>query len=215
MAENLAQLGYAAITVNYRLALEAPYPAAIYDVRDAVYWLKKNAQLYALDANFIALAGGSAGGQIASLVGLSTGDTKLDKHAKSASNTSSIQAIINIDGLSSLVTPLALKYENDRPQPSPLGQWLGGSFEQTPKLWREASPINYVNANSPPILFFKGNNPRFSAGIEEIRKKFAAYGIVNELEHYREAPHSFWLFDPWVKPMSKKIDEFLKTLTRD
>ena len=57
----LAQLGYAAATVDYRVADQAPYPAAVDDLRNAIQWLKGHAKTYNLDPDRIALLGGSAG----------------------------------------------------------------------------------------------------------------------------------------------------------
>ena len=64
MAIRMAQRGYAAATISYRLADEAPYPAAVHDARAAVRWLRGHAGTYSVDPARIALAGGSAGGQI-------------------------------------------------------------------------------------------------------------------------------------------------------
>jgi fermentation-respiration switch protein FrsA (DUF1100 family) len=60
----LAQLGYAAAKVDYRVADQARYPAAVDDVRNAIQWLKDHAKTYNIDPNRIALLGGSAGGHL-------------------------------------------------------------------------------------------------------------------------------------------------------
>jgi acetyl esterase/lipase len=65
----LAQLGYAAATVDYRVADQAPYPAAVDDVRNAIQWLKDHAKMYNIDPDRIALLGGSAGGHLVELIG--------------------------------------------------------------------------------------------------------------------------------------------------
>lgn len=65
LAIKLAERGVVAVTVSYRLAGTAKYPAAIHDVRDALDWLFDNAADYKVDRSRIALGGASAGGQIA------------------------------------------------------------------------------------------------------------------------------------------------------
>src|ERR1041385_9246724 len=44
-----AQRGYVAVTASYRLAPAYQYPAAIYDVKAVVRWLKANAIAYQID----------------------------------------------------------------------------------------------------------------------------------------------------------------------
>jgi acetyl esterase/lipase len=194
MAVRLAQRGYAAVTVSYRLSGEARYPAAVEDVKAAVRWLRDNAERYQLDSARIALAGGSAGGQIAALAGV----------------TGEVQAIVNIDGLSDFTSELALKYEDDpKKNPSAAGAWFGGRYAEKAEAWREASPIQYVKAGMPPILFIGSGQPRFSAGREEMMAKMAQVGAVSQKRILPDTPHSFWLFDPWLQPTVDATINFL------
>ena len=64
--------GYACASVNYRLAQEAAYPAALCDVKACIRYLKANADLYGYDADRIAIFGESAGGYLACATALST-----------------------------------------------------------------------------------------------------------------------------------------------
>jgi acetyl esterase/lipase len=198
MAVRLAQRGYAAVTVSYRLSGEARYPAAIEDVQAAVRWVRENAERYGLDAKRIALAGGSAGGQIASLAGV-TGQ-----------GTSAVRAVINIDGLSDFTTELALKYEDDpKKNPSAAGAWFGGRYAEKKEQWREASPTNYVKQGMPPILFIGSAQPRFSAGRDEMMAKMSQAGVKSDKLILPDTPHSFWLFDPWLQPTVDATINFL------
>src|SRR6476469_216257 len=64
LIKKLAKNGYVAITVEYRLAPKYPFPAAIYDVKAAVRWLRANATKYHVDPNRIGATGDSAGGHL-------------------------------------------------------------------------------------------------------------------------------------------------------
>ena len=205
MAVRLAQRGYAAIAVSYRLSGEARYPAAIEDVRAAVRWVRENAEHYHFDPARVALAGGSAGGQIASLA------------AVTGQGASAVQAVVNIDGLSDFTTELALQYEDDlKKNPSAAGAWFGGRYAEKAALWREASPIQYVKAGMPPILFIGSGQPRFSAGREEMMAKMKQVGVVSQKLILPDTPHSFWLFDPWLQPTVDATAAFLnQTLGTD
>ncbi|MCD8341746.1 MAG: alpha/beta hydrolase [Clostridiales bacterium] len=65
--------GYAVATINYRLADEATFPAALSDVKAAVRYLRANAEQYGYDADRFAIWGESAGGYLACMAAL-TGD---------------------------------------------------------------------------------------------------------------------------------------------
>jgi acetyl esterase len=71
VCEWLASAGYVVANVDYRLAPQHPYPDAITDVEHAVEWLRKPAQTarYAIDPTVIGAFGGSAGGNLVSLLG--------------------------------------------------------------------------------------------------------------------------------------------------
>ena len=69
--------GYACASVNYRLADEAPFPAACDDVHNAVVFLSQNAQEYGYDASNIAIWGESAGGYLATREALTETDAPI------------------------------------------------------------------------------------------------------------------------------------------
>lgn len=210
MAIGLAERGYVAATITYRLSDEVQYPAAIHDVKAAIRWLRKNSKKYGVNPNQIAVAGGSAGGQIASLAGVTKGLEKFDPQMNNSAVSSDVQAIINIDGLSDFTSEAARFYEDDpRKNPSAAGAWFGGRYAEKQDLWREASPIFYVDKDTPPILFLISAQPRFSLGHKEMIEKMRPMGVPYQVSQIPDSPHSFWLFDPWLKPSVVIIHEFL------
>ena len=70
---SFAARGYVVASLNYRLSGEAPAPAAIHDVKNAVRWLRAHAERFAIDPQHVGVFGGSAGGQLAALLGTSCG----------------------------------------------------------------------------------------------------------------------------------------------
>lgn len=210
MAIGMAERGYVAATISYRLSPEAQYPAAIYDVKAAIRWLRKNAKKYGVNPEQIAMGGGSAGGQIASLTGVTNGLEKFDPHAKKSSISSAVQAIVNIDGLSDFTSETARFHEDDpRKNPSAAGAWFGGRYAEKTELWHEASPVFYVNKNTPPILFLISAQERFSVGHKEMIEKMKPFWIPYQVTQIPYSPHSFWLFDPWLQPSVDTVASFL------
>lgn len=210
MAVRLAQRGYAAATISYRLSGEAQYPAAIHDARAAVRWVRAHAAEFHLDPKRVALAGGSAGGQIASLAGVTGHLGQFDPGAANSPISSTVQAIVNIDGLSDFTSEAARANEDDpRKNPSAAGAWFGGRYAEKTASWREASPIQYVHAGMPPILFIGSSKPRFSVGREEMVTRMAQAGVASRVVVLPDTPHSFWLFDPWLQPTVDATVAFL------
>lgn len=209
MAIYLANRGFVTATVEYRLSLEARYPAGVQDVKVALAWLREHAQEYGIDPERIAILGASAGAQLATLVGVTPG-IEVYETATSAGKDS-IQAIVNLDGVVSFTTPMALKHENaPHKNPSAAGAWFGGRFEEVPALWREASPLEYAGAGSPPTLFINSSHPRFHAGRDQYIERLAAHDIPTEVITHEKSPHPFWLFQPWFDPTAQAVADFLK-----
>ncbi len=210
MAVRLAQRGYAAVTVSYRLSGEALYPAAIHDVRAAVRWVRANAGQYQLDPQRIALAGGSAGGQIASLAGVTGHLAQFDPSAARSPISSAVQAIVNIDGLSDFTSEAARKYEDDPAKKSPsAAAWFGGRYAEKSALWQAASPIQYVRPGMPPILFIGSAQSRFSVGRDDMVAKMMAASVPSRVLILPDTPHSFWMFAPWLQPTVDAMVTFL------
>ncbi|HEX8786681.1 MAG TPA: alpha/beta hydrolase [Telluria sp.] len=214
IAIRMAEHGYAAATISYRLSAEARYPAAVQDAKAAVRWMRANAARYGIDPQRIAIGGASAGGQIAGLAGVSEGVARFEPEAGAVAGadgvSDAVQAIVNIDGLSDFTDEMARKYEDDpAKQPSSAGAWFGGRYAEKSASWREASPLFYVNPHTPPILFIGSAQPRFSVGREAMVEKMQALGIPTQVVLIPDTPHSFWLFDPWFEPTMKATLDFL------
>jgi pectinesterase len=216
MAIRMAERGYAAVTISYRLSPEALYPAAIHDAKAAVRWVRAHAAEYGIDAGRIAIAGGSAGGQIAALTGVTNGVARFDPDAAPGTVPSSVQAIVNIDGLSDFTSEEARRYEDDpAKQPSSAGAWFGGRYAEKAALWRDASPLFHVGPDTPPpMLFIVSAQRRFSVGREDMAARLDALGVPHRVVAVPDTPHSFWLFDPWLAPAVEATDAFLRTYLR-
>ena len=77
--KQVAQRGFSLACVNYRYSSEALFPAQIQDVKQAVVWLRRNADKYKIDADNIGAWGDSAGGHLSALLGTSSGVDALEK----------------------------------------------------------------------------------------------------------------------------------------
>ena len=215
MAQHLAVKGYVTATVEYRLSTEALYPVGIYDLKAAIRWMRANAAKYNIDPKRIAVYGCSAGGELAAFLG-TTGDMKkFEGSLGDLQQSSRVQAVVDIDGVLDFTDPGESAKDTVPDKPSAGKSWFGASFKENPDLWREASPINYVNKKTAPILFVNSWLPRFHAGRDDGIAKMKKLGIYSEVHTIQDTPHPFWLFHPWFDEAFGYIVAFLDKILEE
>lgn len=217
MAQQIAAKGYVAIPVEYRLSPEALYPAAVYDLKTAVRWVRANADKYGIDTSRIAISGCSAGGQLATLVGTTNSQPIYEEKNEYSGFSSNVHAIINIDGISTFITDSNLQAVNDALQNGKIPasvKWLGGSYDEKREVWIASSSVYQVTKNSAPICFINSSIPRFHDGRDEISQQLQRHNIYTEMHTIPDSPHTFWLFEPWfeqtVEYMINYLDKVFK-----
>lgn len=186
--------GYALASVSYRFTDKAIFPAQIHDCKAAVRWLRANADRYGYNAKWIAVAGSSAGGHLALLMGVSGGVKDLEgKVGGNLDQSSKVQAIIDYYGPSDFV--LRGKTQPDRAYTEKSGSFalLGGlrDGKVTPKMEMFASPSNYVSADDPPLLIFHGDadNVVLLDQSQRIEKLYSESGLKVQLVTFSKAGH--------------------------
>lgn len=212
IAVSLSSNGFAAATVEYRLSPEALFPSAVYDLKNAIKWIKSRSEQYNIDTNRIAVLGCSAGGQLAALLGATNNNVKFEPNNCSLTNSSYVNAIIDIDGILDFTDPAESGKDTDSTKPSAGKRWLGFSFKEKPNLWIDASPITYINPNTPPTLFINSSLVRFRAGRDSMIEKLNKYKIYYEVYELPDTPHTFWMFNPWFDKTKKVVLDFLNRI---
>ena len=207
-AKLLADNGYVAVSAEYRLSTEATYPAAVQDLKTAVRWMRANARKYKIDTSKIATWGCSAGGQLAALLGTTNGDAKFEGVGGYQNYSSNIQAIVDVDGTLAFIHPESGE-GNDSKGKSAATYWFGFSKTERPDLWHEAAPLNHVSSKTPPILFINSSVSRMHAGRDDLINKLNSFHIYSEVHTFEDAPHPFWLFNPWFQPSVQYTLNFL------
>ncbi len=222
-AKQLAARGIAAATVSYRLGEAGRFPNALFDLESAVRWLRANAGRFFLDGARIGAVGGSAGGHLVALLGVSAGVPALtggsgedDGRVQAvAVQAVALQAVVDIDGLADF-TGAAL-VAKEATTPGAPTRFLGGSFAARPDVWRLASPLTHVGPRSAPTLFIDSavtsGEPRPGApilpGRAEMRDRLRAAGVASDLVVIPDTPHPFWLVNPWFDVVVEKTANFL------
>jgi len=214
MAQQISTKGYVTASVEYRLSPEALYPAAIYDIKAAIRFLRANAVKYNIDPNRMALSGSSSGGELAAFIGMTSDLKKFDENEGDNSVSSEVQAIIDMDGILDFTDPNESAKDNDPAKRSAGAYWFGATFKEAPEKWEEASPIKYAGKNTPPILFLNSALPRFHAGRDSVITILNTYNIYTEVKTIPNTPHPFWLFHPWFEPTVGSMVTFLDKILK-
>jgi acetyl esterase/lipase len=151
VAKALARLGYTTAAISYRLAPQNKFPAQIYDCQAAVRWLRTNAKKYKVDPERIGGYGYSAGGELVALLGALDDDDKVREPGLPADAPSARLQVVVAGGA-------PCDFGSLPPDSPRLAFWLGGTPAEKPEAYRDASPINFVTSDDPPMFFFHGEN---------------------------------------------------------
>jgi acetyl esterase/lipase len=210
----LATGGRVVFDVEYRLANSTQhFPAQLMDIKCAIAWVKNHAAQYHVDPERLALLGRSAGGQLALLAAYTADDPTLQPGSCPAQDTS-VRAVISFYG----PTDLAWDYTHPgRPDvidtTHVLENYLGGSPASAPQAYASASPIEHVNAQSPPTLFLHGGHDQLvrAENVERIIPKLAAASVENTYVYLPWANHGFdYNFNGWGSQLAQaEISRFL------
>lgn len=185
----LAERGYVAATVSYRLAPRSQFPAAVQDVKAAVRFLRANAQRFGIDPERIGAVGGSAGGHLALFLGLTPGVPDLEIGGGNQDQSSRVSCVVSYFP----PTDMAKLYTTSTAAAAVLPPFLGGTPENARAAHIEASPIHWVTPRAPPILAIHGTQDR-TVPYEQSQwlvERLKALGATAELETIEGGEHGF------------------------
>ncbi len=208
----LLEHGWSIASVDYRLTPVAPFPANVHDIKAAIRFLRANAAGYGFNSRKVVIAGASAGGHLAALVGVSNGHKELEgRIGTHLDQSSDVQAIASLYGASNLETILNQSTPHGLSVRVPaLELLLGGQPEDKPALTRLASPVNHVDASDPPLLLIHGDqDPQMPINqSHELHGAYVAAGLKVRFEVVHGGAHGGKAF--YDAARIRLIDEFLK-----
>ncbi|WP_240772743.1 alpha/beta hydrolase [Phragmitibacter flavus] len=207
LAERLAARGYVVVQVRYRLAQDAMYPAAVHDCKTALRYVRANAAKYRLDKERVGVMGGSAGGHLSGLMGMTGGFKEVEGDGGFGEESTQVKACIVMAATMDLME--ANKEKNGESHVA-----FFGPIGEKREVYLQASPIEHVKASSPPTLFIEGEKDTLKIGRAEMQEKLKAAGVATELVTLKGAPHPFWMSQPWLDETAKAagdwFDRYLK-----
>jgi len=149
IGERLAEHGYVAVAINYRLTQGHRFPAQLYDCKEAVRWMRRNSDKLRIEPDRIGGFGYSAGGHLVALLATTDADDGLEGIASASDPPTRIEAAV------AGAAPIDLRRFPYNPYFYFL---LGGSPTELPLVYDEASPVTFVTADDPPMFFYHGRD---------------------------------------------------------
>lgn len=206
----LAQNGYVAATISYRLAPKYQFPAAVHDTKAAVRWVRANANKYGIDPARIGVTGGSAGGHLVAFLGV-TADVPEFEGDQNPGQSSRVSCVVDFYGPSDFTKSYGKSV--DAAQVLPL--WLGGDLTTARQKHVRSSPLYWVTPDAAPTLCIHGTKDPYvhHEQSEWLVDKLKAAGVEAELKLLEGAGHGFKGADA-EKADKAMLDFFAKHLKK-
>lgn len=172
-AERLAEAGYVAFNLSYRLVPHGgEFPHAVQDCLCALAWVRAHAADYGVDPARIGALGYSAGGHLVSMLGVAAGAPEVAPDC-AAGPTAPVAAVVSGAGPEDMRTLLRADAVTD---------FMGGTADEVPDRYDAASPITHVAPGAPPFLFIHGEDDWF-VPLESSTRMAAALDAVGAPHH--------------------------------
>lgn len=156
----LAALGYVCALVEYRHSGIAHFPSCIVDTKNAIRFLKKNADEYHVDVEKMVVMGDSSGGQVSCLTGMTCHTDLLDENHFDGFDCE-VKGIINLYGAIEVTLPYGFPItENHQLPDSPEGMYLGFNIRENEEKAKVANALTYVDEVKIPMLILHGTKDR-------------------------------------------------------
>jgi len=222
LVQPMLERGYSVVSINYRLSVEAIFPALVYDVKAAVRWVRANATKYHFNPNKVAAWGSSSGGYLAAMLATSADIPELEDLSLGNSEFSSkVTAAIDWYGPTDFLTmdPQHIKLGQEahvHEASSHESLLMGASVTSIPNKCKAASPMTYVKPGNAPIFIQHGTGdpviPYFQS-IDLAEKMAAAIGKENVgLELIESVGHADYVFftEKNINKMLDFLDRYMK-----
>jgi acetyl esterase/lipase len=197
----LADAGYVGFTIDYDLG-KSTFPGAFTESLDAVRFFRAHAAEYHLDPFRIAVAGSSAGGELAALVGLAQRDP-----------ASHVEAAVIFNGALDLTAPGPTPPSPDAKTspPSDITIYLGGECSAMLEICKQASPQFQIHAGAPPFYVGHGDQDQSVPFAQAVAftKALEAANVPVVFFQATGGKHTYWADPRFYAPNLEAVKQFL------
>lgn len=152
----LARKGYVTILPTYRMIQDAPFPACLHDVKNAIRWVRAHAKTYNIDPDRIGAYGNSAGGTLVLTAAITNKEDGFEGNGPYQEFSSSLQAIVCSGAVGDM------RHKNHSKRAATVYRALATGRkrklpeEEIDKIMAQASPVSYVRKDVPPMILIHG-----------------------------------------------------------
>ncbi|MDO1582563.1 alpha/beta hydrolase [Rhizobium oryzicola] len=199
--------GYALVSIGYRLAQDACFPAQVQDVNAGMKHLIENASTYGVDTSRIVLAGTSAGAHLAALAALAR--DQADFNTVPNLELKGVVAIYGAYDFPQFLTAVQNSETDQSSAESPLGLLIGGDPLRHPDKLVTISPVTYARRDAPPFLIMHGEQDKVLpwAQSASLAGELVKQGASVDFEIIPNAGHGDEVFRQ--PPISDRIVRFI------
>jgi acetyl esterase/lipase len=193
LLHELARRGWVTVTINYRLSPRATWPDHLVDCKRALAWVRAHIADYGGDPAFIAVSGGSAGGHLSAMLALTPGDPAFQPGFEDA--PTSVDAAIPFYGVYDMTAGRGTTSYDKGLMTLLERRVFKRRYDDDPRVFEDASPLNRVNAQAPPFFVVHGTHDTL-VPVAEARRFVEALRAVSEAPVlYAELPYTQHAFD--------------------
>jgi len=194
---HLASRGWICVAANYRLSPSVAFPTHLEDCKRALCWVREHGRDYGMNTDFVAVTGGSAGGHLSALMGLTANRPEFQRDNPDVDT--SIQACVPFYGVYDFLVRYGQHPNRKVYERFVNGRVLHESLQDNPALWDLASPVAQVHEDAPPFMILHGTHDSlaavaegrvFSSKLREISHQPVVYVEMPGAEHAWELVHS-------------------------
>lgn len=214
LLNHMAAQGWVGFNVNYRLSPLVALPEHLVDLKRALAWIKEHAEEYGIDADFVCVTGGSAGGHLTAMMGLTANDPRYQPGFEDADT--SVAAAVPFYGIYDFTKDgqFGIDPEIYRRFLEPLV--FQAFYEEEPERFREASPLHHVHPDAPPFLIVHGDKDTLApvADARTFAERLRAVSTSPVLyAEMKGAQHAFEVFpSARTAKVIEGVERFLSTL---
>lgn len=192
---HLAARGWVCVAINYRLSPRATWPDHLVDCKRALAWVRQHIADYGGDPGYVVVTGGSAGGHLTAMMGLTANDPTFQPGFEQVDTT--LQAMVPCYGVFDWTNRFGFRHPWSDLNVVLERYIVKQRLDDAREIYDMASPLSHVHRDAPPALVVHGTLDRL-APVEEARAFVDALRAASaEPVVYVELPgahHAFEVF---------------------
>ncbi len=212
LLHHMVRAGWLCFSVNYRLSPGVALPDQLADVKAGLVWVRDHAAEYGGDPSFVAVSGGSAGGNLAALVGLTENDPRYQPGFEDADT--SVQITAPVYGIYDVTNRMGAQTPRFVPmlmEPLVIKAFL----DDEPEKFAEMSPIDRIHSGAPPFVISQGDRDSLAPVVEARAFVERLVAVSQNRVIYMEFPGAQHIFDLGYSYQSAQMIEGVLSILDD